>query len=481
MQRSDVQAVAPHRRIEGTKLSGGSYLLDMCTVRRQRRRSERTEWLSLGLSLLILAGCFEGDPAVSVFVPKTPHEKYEFAVRQMGLERTALGHEWILASREALTRALPIATPYQELGYFDPKESHAIGYRLEVDRGQRLEVEVEVVGDAPAQVFIDLFREVSDTIRPTRHVANADSNSYRFGYIVPRTASYVLRLQPEMLRGGRYRVTIVTGASLSFPVLGVDTRAIRSGFGASRDGGRRRHRGVDIFAPRGTPVLAAVDGIVTSTRPNRLGGRVVWLSDLRGQRLYYAHLDSVVVRRRQGVSVGDTLGFVGNTGNARTTPPHLHFMVRFGTAGVVDPYPFLYEPPQVPQTLAADTELIGGWVRAARDSIYVQRSPVAIASVVRTVARHTPMRILGGTGQWYRVSLPDGGTGFVAVDMIEPSLRPLRSVQLADGGLIFARPEHSASVMDSLVAGAELPVLGEFRDFLYVQTPEGRVGWMTLD
>jgi hypothetical protein len=54
-------------------------------------------------------------------------------------------------------------------------------------------------------------------------------------------------------------------------------------------------------------------------------------------------------------------------------------------------------------------------------------------------------------------------------------------VQLADGGLILARPEHSAIVMESLDAGAELPVLGEFRDFLYVQTPEGRVGWMMLD
>jgi murein DD-endopeptidase MepM/ murein hydrolase activator NlpD len=133
---------------------------------------------------------------------------------------------------------------------------------------------------------------------------------------------------------------------LGFPVDGVDARAIWSGFGAERDGGRRAHRGVDIFAPRGTPALAAIDGWVTRVETTRVGGNVVWLQPLLGtMRIYYAHLDEQWVRPGDFVRAGQAVGTVGNTGNARTTPPHLHFGVyvrRQGMrGGARDPAEFL--------------------------------------------------------------------------------------------------------------------------------------------
>lgn len=84
----------------------------------------------------------------------------------------------------------------------------------------------------------------------------------------------------------------------------------------------------------------AASGGVAVPGTNRLGGNVVWLRDpARGLTHYYAHLDTVLVASGQRVRRGDTLGTVGNTGNARATPPHLHFGLYDG--GALDPEPFL--------------------------------------------------------------------------------------------------------------------------------------------
>src|SRR5690606_10039680 len=98
--------------------------------------------------------------------------------------------------------------------------------------------------------------------------------------------------------------------SLSFPVQGQSSQAVGSFFGDPRDGGKRAHRGIDIFAPKGTPVLAASDGVVGRVTHNRLGGKVVWLHNLKKRfTQYYAHLDSQAVRPGQRVTIGDTIGF----------------------------------------------------------------------------------------------------------------------------------------------------------------------------
>lgn len=129
-------------------------------------------------------------------------------------------------------------------------------------------------------------------------------------------------------------------AVLAVPVDGVKPRGLRDTWHAARSNGRR-HEGIDIFARRGTAVRAATEGIVLRTGNNRLGGQVVWMLGPGGQRHYYAHLDSfsdVVPGMR--VEQGRVLGYVGNTGNAAGTPPHLHYGV-YGAAGALNPYPLL--------------------------------------------------------------------------------------------------------------------------------------------
>ncbi|MGE8638481.1 MAG: M23 family metallopeptidase, partial [Achromobacter sp.] len=80
---------------------------------------------------------------------------------------------------------------------------------------------------------------------------------------------------------------------------------------------------------------------------NNLGGQVVWVLGPGRQRHYYAHLDGYAdIQRGQLVAAGDVLGYVGNTGNAQGTPPHLHYGIYDG--GAINPYDLLKAAPSVP-------------------------------------------------------------------------------------------------------------------------------------
>ncbi len=126
-----------------------------------------------------------------------------------------------------------------------------------------------------------------------------------------------------------------------FPVFGSGA-AFSSDYGAPR-GGTGWHHGNDIFAPIGVPVLAVADGVLSKVGVNTLGGNRLWLTDDLGNAYYYAHLSGYANGVTDGVRVrgGEIIGFVGNTGQAITTPPHLHFEIHPGDGVSVDPYPYL--------------------------------------------------------------------------------------------------------------------------------------------
>jgi len=136
-------------------------------------------------------------------------------------------------------------------------------------------------------------------------------------------------------------------ATLPVPVEGIKPRALRDTWGGARSEGRR-HEGIDIFAKRGTPVLSATEGIVVRVGTNRLGGQVVWVMGPGGQRHYYAHLDRYAdVEAGMRIEPGTVLGYVGDTGNAKGTPPHLHYGV-YDMGGAINPYPLLRAEPAGP-------------------------------------------------------------------------------------------------------------------------------------
>jgi murein DD-endopeptidase MepM/ murein hydrolase activator NlpD len=297
------------------------------------------------------------DPAGSesigrTYWPRSAHQAYGHSLAQARLTETALGREWLAAAEHALVSPVAVELAYEAESPFEAATATAWGYRVTGRAGQRLAAAVHVSAVERVDVFVDLFRLDGDS--PV-HVASAaalpvgatESPEQRIEWQVLEPTDYIVRIQPELLRTGTIHVTLRAEPLLAFPVTGLDARAIQSGFGAERDGGARAHRGVDIFAARGTDAVAAVDGWVTRVDATRRGGNVVWLTPVFGDlRLYYAHLDTQVVRAGQFVRRGDVIGTVGNTGNAATTPPHLHFGVYVRRAGqrggATDPVSFLH-------------------------------------------------------------------------------------------------------------------------------------------
>jgi murein DD-endopeptidase MepM/ murein hydrolase activator NlpD len=140
--------------------------------------------------------------------------------------------------------------------------------------------------------------------------------------------------------------------SLYFPVAGMDSTRLDDSYDAARDGGVRRHNAIDIMAPRGSAVLAVQDGRVLKLASNAKGGITVYASDLDEQFVYYyAHLDRYHARMYNGKPLmrGDTIGYVGTTGNSPANLPHLHFQIMrmppdkrsFSTGAPVNPFPLL--------------------------------------------------------------------------------------------------------------------------------------------
>jgi murein DD-endopeptidase MepM/ murein hydrolase activator NlpD len=142
--------------------------------------------------------------------------------------------------------------------------------------------------------------------------------------------------QTPSLHSGRYVFPLERAVSFA------DT------FGAPRPG-VAWHHGDDLFAPKGTRVLAVAEGVIFSVGWQRLGGRRLWLLDRAGNEFYYAHLNGYARRTRNGehVHAGAVIAYVGTSGDAESTPPHLHFEIHpasflgLGYDGAVDPTIYL--------------------------------------------------------------------------------------------------------------------------------------------
>lgn len=379
------------------------------------------------LLLLLATACDLADP-IAVFraAPVSAHERYAYALIDAGLDSTALGREWLAASDSAIRAPFVAPLPVRELGVYSRHEARAVAYRIALRDGQQLRVTLRTEGPS-ARVYLDLFEATADTAQPFVLRATADTlvttdslgTYFTLHHEARRDGEFVLRLQPELLRSGRYELVLESGPSLAFPVMDASNRSIQSFFGADRDAGRRVHHGIDIFAPRGTPALAATDGTVRSVRPNNLGGNVVWLTDReRGHSLYYAHLDSQIVSAGQSVRRGDTLGFVGNTGNARTTAPHLHFGIYRRGDGPIDPLLHVRRSVTPVPAVRADTARLGTRGVVAGASVNLRDEPSSTGELLREVPRSTELEIMAASAGWYRVQFDDGTSGYLVASAV---------------------------------------------------------------
>jgi murein DD-endopeptidase MepM/ murein hydrolase activator NlpD len=147
-------------------------------------------------------------------------------------------------------------------------------------------------------------------------------------------------------------VTVLRARNLLLPVSGIERRTLVPTFNALRGGGARVHGALDIMAPRGTPVVAAESGTIVKLFASKPGGTTIYQFDPSGTYCYYyAHLDRYAPGLVQGTGVerGQTIGYVGSTGNASPEAPHLHFAIfrlgpeqRWWDGTPIDPYLVLH-------------------------------------------------------------------------------------------------------------------------------------------
>jgi murein DD-endopeptidase MepM/ murein hydrolase activator NlpD len=199
-----------------------------------------------------------------------------------------------------------------------------------------------IIGRVDAGVREGKVREVTHPAPGPLPLPNAPGGLPQFEAGQPKPGETTLPRRPSSVRG-------TTGAGAirgnlqgyQFPVLGASSYT--NDWGAPRASTGIPHQGTDVFAAEGTPIVAVADGVLDRVGWNTIGGYRLWLFDQYGNSFYHAHLSAYSPIAFDGASVkrGDVIGFVGHTGDAQFTPPHLHFEVHPNNGAPTNPYPFL--------------------------------------------------------------------------------------------------------------------------------------------
>ncbi len=318
---------------------------------------------------------------------------------------------WESAYEESLKDSLLIEIPFQMAGYFVTGNMSVYSYNVALEEGEVFNLEVETDTTNP-RVFIDFYELKDEAEGHTTFKKGNEPLDRHFRFEVGKSALYKVIVQPEISANTPFLITAYTSPTLGFPVAERGNKDILSFWGAARDGGARRHEGIDIFAPRGTPIVASADGRVTFVGERGLGGKQVWLRSglLDGFSLYYAHLDSISVSIAQRVKRGDTLGFMGNSGNARTTSPHLHFGI-YRTSGAVNPLAYVYqsERPKSSDPLKNWKEML-----VVQSAVANLRQAASLnGEKIGQASRGDSLYVLGKADPWWHVSTFDQFEAFI--------------------------------------------------------------------
>lgn len=365
------------------------------------------------LIILSITSCSKINQAADLISKPAPKEVYKRQYK----EAPQLYSLWEDQGQKALSDSVAISPPYSESGKFLPRNFPVYSYDIALNPGE--EIVMDVTTDSiHTLIFIDLYRQKSDSIPEWEHLESSEFDSPSLKKEITRSGIYKIIMQPEIEANSTFNLKIYKRSVYTFPVASKDNSAIQSFWGAARDGGRRSHEGIDIFASRGTPVVAATKGRVTSTGNKGLGGKQVWLRDKkRGHSLYYAHLDSIIATPGMSVSPGDTLGFVGNTGNARTTAPHLHFGIYKGFRGAINPLPFVTE------NAAAVTQVkeigISEQVIVSNVKANLRSGPTTKSRILKQTKPKDTLRLLGKSSDWYHIRLNERNS-FIHKSLVSP-------------------------------------------------------------
>ncbi|APQ15996.1 M23 family metallopeptidase [Maribacter hydrothermalis] len=362
------------------------------------------------LFVVVISACKQIRKVADVIVQPTARELYAREFENLDSLRF---NKWEREFQKAKGDSLQIRLPYVEQGEYYKDRITVYSYNIYLNEGEVFHVSIEnkVLG---IRNFINLIKMNPDS--SLTNIVQNDLGENELKVAIEETGIYNIAIQPELDAQGLFSFQMFASPSFGFPVLGKDNTAIQSFWGAVRAGGARNHKGIDIFAARGTPVIAVVDGRVSSTGNRGLGGKQVWLkAGLFGKSLYYAHLDSILVPIGKKVKIGDTLGLVGNTGNARTTAPHLHFGIYKSGQGAINPLPFvkLIERPSF-QELASTSKFL----KVSATVANIRNAPEVAGIKFGEAKRNDTLALLGYTENWAHVELLTGTKAFVYKSLV---------------------------------------------------------------
>ena len=312
----------------------------------------------------------------------SPYESYVKSLESSGIAKSTMGKKWISSGENALLHPNEsIKLPFKSEIFFRENAPSAISYQFKYEENAKLTFKVYTKGNDNNGVYMDIFEDVQNKIR----IKNFYVKDTIFVYEASDSKNLILRIQPQLLVNQHVVLEIIENPKLAFPVKNGKNKDIQSLWGVDRDGGQRKHEGVDIFNKKGTPILAVEDGTISRVETTTLGGKVVWQRlGLLGQSIYYAHLDSQVVGSGQSVKKGEVLGFMGNTGNAKYTTSHLHFGIYTGS-GAIDPLLYIQKRDTITSKLKLSEKYLGNEV------------------VIKTENAQTPINVL---------SISSGGINF---------------------------------------------------------------------
>ena len=429
---------------------------------------KRTPYLFTLLLFSVTILCWSCNDKISrsLFKPATPHETYAEQLKNAGLTESALYRTWMESAERSLRQPVSVSVPYLEKGFFSSELPEAVGLVFEARQGEQLNVRLRIQSADSTRLFMDLFEYPIDTASRPKHLVSAKAGDSTLSYDIDENARYLLRVQPELLATVSYDLQLTAGPSLEHPVAKGTKNNIGSFWGVARDAGQRRHEGIDIFAARSTPAVAAADGVISRVGTNNLGGKVVFLRpDGRGINLYYAHLDSQLVVSGQQVKIGDTIGLIGNTGNAITTAPHLHFGI-YTNNGAVDPLPFIRPGKSTAAKVISNSNRLGDTMR--------------VMTIQANLQKNTPVRLEAAIQNGYRVILPNRQKTFVLQQALQPISSAIRTLRMDSASVVYTAPNSMSAQVQPTIKGPGVKVIGEYQGYYLIEQANNR-GWISRE
>jgi len=400
------------------------------------------------IALFALSGCKEETTIVPPpYQPTSAYDGYRHGLVEAGLGNSKLAKAWLSEGEICLNSPTHVRLPYSE-----------------TKRGQKIEMQLSIADSIGCQAFLDLYRVTNDTLDPYIHVASADSTR-TLGFEPLVDGEYILRLQPELLESGRFKLEIKEVTVFEFPM-------------AERDAGKRIHEGNDIFAARHTPIIAATSGVISYAGEKGLGGKQIYIrDDQRDLAVYFAHLEDIFVKDGDIVQKGDTIGTNGNSGNAATTNPHLHFGI-YAEEGAIDPYHYIVPNRREEREIKSDPTWTGKLVRT-RNKAYFDNVNYRYRNLRDSVPIHTIMTAHAAWSRSYRVTLPDGREGYVRSGDLTLAEEPFRN-RKADEAYDIVRAIGGDIVEGEIGENERYQVLGRFDGREYVRYGDVE-GWRSTD